>query len=60
MKLEHAIKTLEKELAELHKPIEEEDDDIYKAVLSCRQETDIKEALKILKEYLENSKLIGI
>jgi len=61
MKLEYAIKILERELAELHKPLEEdEEEDIYGAVLGFRQETDIKTALKILRECIENSKLINI
>ena len=59
MKLEHAIKILEEELIELRKPLEtDEEEDIYDAVIGFRKETDIKVALKILKEYLENSKLL--
>ena len=58
MKLEHAIEVLEKELIELNKPTEE-DEDIYDAVIGFRKETDIKVALKILKESVENSKLIN-
>jgi hypothetical protein len=59
MKLEHAIEVLEKELAELQKPTEEDEDDIYDAVIGFRKEHDIKVALKILKESVENSKLIN-
>ena len=43
MKLEHAIKTLEKELERLNTPLEdEEEDDLVGGVLHFRQTTDIK------------------
>ena len=59
MRLEHAIEVLEKELDFLNTPLEEnEEEDIYDGVIGFRKTTDIKVALKILREAVHNSKLI--
>ena len=61
MKLEHAIKTLEKELEHLNKPLEEdEEDDYIGAVLNSRKVNDIKLSLKILNEFITNAKALSI
>ena len=57
MKLEHAIEVLEKELVELRKPLEEEED-LIGTIIGMRNEADIKLALKILNEFLENSRIL--
>ncbi len=60
MKLEHAIEVLEKELVILQKPlIEDEEEDLIGTIINFRDTHDIKVALKILKESVENSKLIN-
>lgn len=61
MKLEHALKTLEKELERLNTPLEdEEDEDLVGGVLHFRQTTDIKLALKILNDFITNAKAFSI
>lgn len=57
MKLEHAIKILQKELDFLNIP-EEEEDDLVGSVLHFRKTHDIKLALKILNQFVENSKAL--
>jgi len=57
--MEHAIETLEKELKLLQTPLEEDfEDDLVGSGLNCRQTSDIKLALRILKQFIENSKLL--
>lgn len=56
--MEYAIKTLEKELEYLNKPLEE--DDLVGGVLNFRQTTDIRLALKILNEFIVNSKTLSL
>jgi hypothetical protein len=56
MKLKHAIKTLEKELDFLNTPLAE---DLIGGVLHFRQTHDIKLALKILNQFIENSKALN-
>jgi hypothetical protein len=61
MRLEHALKTLEKELELLKTPLrEDEDEDLVGGVLNFRQTTDIKLALKILNEFITNAKALSI
>ena len=61
MKLEHAIKTLDKELERLNIPSEEdEEEDLVGGVLNFRQTTDIKLALKILNEFITNAKTLSV
>ncbi len=59
MKLDHAIKTLQKELDLLNTPLrEDEEEDLIGGVLNFRQTHDIKLALKILNQFIENSKAL--
>jgi hypothetical protein len=59
--MNHAIKTLEKELEYLNKPSDKEDeDDLIGAVLYHRKTQDIKLALKILNEFIKNAKILSI
>jgi hypothetical protein len=59
--MKHAIKTLEKELERLNKPLEEdEEEDLVGGVLNFRQTTDIKLALKILNEFITNAKTLSV
>jgi len=62
MKLEHALKTLEKELELLNTPLreDEEEDDYIGAVLNSRKVNDIKLALKILNEFILNAKALSV
>lgn len=54
--MEHAIKTLKQELDRLNTPIDEEtEDDLIGAVLNIRQTSDIKLAIKILKEFIDKN-----
>lgn len=56
MKLEHALKTLEKELKLLNTPLkEDEEEDYIDAVLNSRKVNDIKLALKILNDFITNA-----
>lgn len=58
MQLEHALKTLEKELNRLNIPLEEnEEEDLIGDIVNMRDTSDIKLALKILREFLENCKI---
>ncbi len=57
--MKHAIETLEEELKRLNIPSEEEEDYID-AIINFRQVSDIKLALKVLKEFKENSRLLNI
>ena len=57
--MEHAIETLEKELKLLQTPSKEHiEDDLVGDILNFRQTSDIKLALRILKQFVENSKLL--
>jgi|GEM_PF-3916295 len=59
MKLEHAIELLEKELQRLNTPLnEDEEEDYIGTIINMRNTSDIKLALKVLKEFLENSKIL--
>jgi len=59
MKLEHAIEVLEKELQRLNTPLnEDEEEDYIGTIINMRNTSDIKLALKVLKEFLENSKIL--
>ena len=59
--MKHAIRTLEKELERLNKPLEEdEEEDLVGGVLNFRQTTDIKLALKILNEFITNAKTLSV
>jgi hypothetical protein len=62
MRLEHALKTLEKELELLNTPLkeDEEEDDYIGAVLNSRKVNDIKLALKILNEFIINAKALSV
>jgi len=61
MKLEHALKTLEKELELLNTPLkEDEEEDLVGGVLNFRQTTDIKLALKILNGFITNAKALSV
>lgn len=58
MQLEHALETLEKELNRLNIPLEEnEEEDLIGGIINMRDTSDIKLALKILREFLENCKI---
>ena len=54
--MNYAIKILEKRLEDLNKPSEDDEDDIYSAVLGMRQELELKIAIKVLKNALELNK----
>lgn len=54
--MKYAIEILEKKLKDLNKPSEENEDDIYSAVLGMRQELELKIAIKVLKNALELNK----
>jgi hypothetical protein len=59
--MEHAIKTLQKELDFLNIPSEDEDeDDLIDAVIHFRKTSDIKLALKILNEFITNAKTLSV
>jgi len=59
--MKHAIKTLQKELEYLNKPIEEdEEEDLVDAVINSRKVNDIKLALKILNDFITNAKTISL
>lgn len=59
MNLDYAIEVLQDKLDFLNTPLEEDDeDDLIGGVLNFRQTHDLKIALKILKEFKENSKLV--
>lgn len=57
--MNYAIKILEKKLEDLNKPSEDDEDDIYSAVLGMRQELELKIAIKVLKNALELNKDIN-
>ena len=60
MKLEHALKTLQKELEYLNKPLEEdEEEDLIDAVINSRKVNDIKLALKVLNDFITNTKALS-
>lgn len=55
----HAIELLEAELKKLQTPLrEDEEEDLIDAVIGMRNTADIKLALKILNEFLNNSKIL--
>ena len=57
--MKHAIELLEAELNKLQTPLQEdEEEDYIGAIIGMRNESDIKLALKILKEFIENSKIL--
>jgi len=62
--MKYAIEILEAQLEEINKPIPEdaeyEEEDLIGAVLHNKQTTDIKLALKILNQFVENSKTHNI
>lgn len=51
--MNHAIELLKKELAELQKPLQEEEDDLIGAYASMRCELEIKTALKVLRNFIQ-------
>lgn len=60
--MKYAIEILTNQLHELNKPIPEnaeyEEEDLIGAVLHNRQTSDIKLALKILHEFIQNHKTL--
>jgi len=57
--MRHAIELLEAELKKLQTPLlEDEEEDYIGAIIGMRNEADVKIALKILKEFIENSKIL--
>jgi len=56
--MNHAIETLEAELNRLNTANIDEEDDLIGAVICMRNTADIKLSLKILKEFIENSKIL--
>lgn len=62
--MKYAIEILTNQLHELNKPIPEdaefEEEDLIGAVLHNRQTSDIKLALKILHDFVNNSKVFNL
>jgi len=59
--MKEAIKILNRELEKLNEPNPEQDeDDLIDAIIHVRKTADIKMALKILNQFVENSKTFGM
>lgn len=59
--MKYSIEILTKKLQELNKPLTEDaEEDLIGAVLNNRQRYDLKLALKILHDFVENSKALKL
>jgi len=59
--MKYALEILNNELLKLNKPLsDDEEDDLVGAILNKRQTVDIKLALKILNDAIENAKIINM
>lgn len=54
----HALELLKNELKRLQTANQNEEDDLIDAVINFRATSDVKLALKILNDFLENSKIL--
>lgn len=59
--MKYAIEILNKELEKINDPgLNQDEDDLIGAIIYARKSADIKLALKIINQFIENSKTFAI